>query len=43
MYRLSGTTPREEIFIHAGNWAGDKRKGLRTDSEGCMSFLPIAA
>lgn len=27
---------RSEILFHAGNWAGDTTKGLRSDSLGCI-------
>lgn len=27
---------RSEILFHAGNWAGNKEKGYRTDSLGCI-------
>lgn len=35
-YRLAGVLGRDGILIHAGNWAGDKAKGLRSDVEGCI-------
>ena len=27
---------RDEILVHAGNWAGDEDKGFRSDSDGCI-------
>jgi hypothetical protein len=35
-YLLQGVPGRGEIQIHVGNWAGDVRKGLRSDSKGCI-------
>ena len=35
-YRLNRVPNRAGILFHAGNWAGDKSKGLRTDVEGCI-------
>ena len=33
---LSTTSPRTNILIHKGNFAGDVDKGLRSDVEGCI-------
>lgn len=35
LYLLEGTRGRSGIFIHAGNWAGDRSKGYKSDSLGC--------
>ena len=35
-YLLQGVPGRGEIQIHVGTWAGDRRKGLRSDSKGCI-------
>jgi hypothetical protein len=35
-YLLRDVPGRGEIQIHVGNWAGDVRKGLRSDSKGCI-------
>lgn len=36
VYQLLEVPYRSQILIHAGNWAGDKDKGLRSDVEGCI-------
>ena len=36
VYGLFGTAPRSHILIHAGNYAGDIDKGLRTHVQGCI-------
>src|SRR5664280_2168424 len=36
LYELYGVPERSEIRIHSGNFAGDARKGLRTDVQGCI-------
>lgn len=36
VYHVGGVPGRDGILIHAGNWAGDKTKGLRSDVEGCI-------
>ncbi len=35
-YWLDKVPGRSGILIHSGNWAGDRAKGLRTDSWGCI-------
>lgn len=35
-FRLLAVPGRDFILIHHGNWAGDKVKGLRSDSDGCI-------
>lgn len=35
-YCLQGVPGRSGILIHAGNWAGDVEKGLRSDTQGCI-------
>lgn len=35
-YRLHQVPGREAVLIHDGNWAGDKAKGLKSNSEGCI-------
>lgn len=35
-YWLEDVPGRSEILIHAGNWAGDRQLGRRSDSEGCI-------
>lgn len=35
-YLLLNVPNRTEIFIHSGNFAGDKEKGLHSDIEGCI-------
>lgn len=34
-YMIQDVPGRSGILIHSGNWAGDVRKGYKTDSEGC--------
>lgn len=36
VYHLQGTDPRTYILIHWGNFAGDKSKGFKTHSAGCI-------
>lgn len=36
VYKLLNTAPRAEVLIHPGNYAGDRLKGYRTDSQGCI-------
>lgn len=38
LYRLndSQTAPRSAILIHAGNYAGDTKKGFKSDAQGCI-------
>lgn len=36
VYRLRDVSDRTGILIHAGNFAGDRRKGQRADVEGCI-------
>lgn len=40
LYRLDDaqTAPRSAILIHVGNFAGDMRKGLRSDFLGCIGL-----
>lgn len=35
-YMLADVPGRTAIQIHKGNWAGDTRKGLLSDTEGCI-------
>lgn len=35
-YLVLDVPDRDFILFHAGNWAGDKTKGLRSDSSGCI-------
>lgn len=35
-YILTGTDPRTHVLIHAGNFAGDIDKGLKTHVQGCI-------
>jgi len=35
-YWVRGTEPRTHILIHAGNYAGDYKKGLKRHSLGCL-------
>jgi hypothetical protein len=35
LYRILETPGRAGVFIHAGNWAGDRSKGFKSDSLGC--------
>ena len=37
-YLLSNVANREGIFIHAINFVGDKKKGLKSDSMGCIGI-----
>ena len=45
-YQLQSVPGRTEVFIHPGNWAGDKIPGWWSDVEGCIlighGFLRIA-
>lgn len=36
LYLLHDTEPRTGIFIHAGNYAGDKALGYKSNSYGCI-------
>ena len=36
VYILKNVPGRSDVLIHAGNYAGDKSKGLRADTEGCI-------
>ena len=38
LYRLrdSETAPRSAILIHEGNFAGDTKKGYKSDAQGCI-------
>ena len=33
---IGKTGTRTHVLIHAGNWCGDKSKGLKTDIKGCV-------
>jgi hypothetical protein len=35
-FRLLDVPGRDDILIHAGNWAGDTSKGCKSDVEGCI-------
>jgi len=35
-YHVMEVAGRSYILMHAGNWAGDSTKGLRTNSHGCI-------
>jgi len=35
-YEITDVKNRTHILFHAGNWAGDKKHGYRTDSSGCI-------
>ncbi len=35
-YEINDVEGRTHILMHAGNWAGDKAAGYRTDSDGCV-------
>lgn len=35
-YEIVDVPGREKILIHAGNWAGDIKAGLRSDVQGCI-------
>jgi Family of unknown function (DUF5675) len=37
-YQVMEVPNRNSILIHAGNWAGDKDKGLRSDFLGCIGL-----
>lgn len=36
VYEVTKVPGRTHILIHAGNYAGDTRFGLRTDTQGCI-------
>ncbi len=36
LYQVNGVEKRNSIRIHSANWAGDKKKGLKCDLEGCI-------
>jgi len=36
VYLILGVLDRENILFHKMNWAGDIRKGFKSDSEGCI-------
>lgn len=36
VYELKDVPNRSHILIHAGNYAGDQKKGLRSDTDGCI-------
>ena len=36
VYKIKDVPDRTDILIHPGNWAGDIRKGYRSDSDGCV-------
>jgi len=38
VFHLTDVQGRTFILIHSGNWAGDRRKGLRSDTYGCLLF-----
>ncbi len=35
-YRVCGVEDRTDSLVHAGNWAGDKSQGLRSNTGGCI-------
>jgi len=35
-YRLADVPGRSGILFHSGNFAGDEKEGLKTDSKGCI-------
>jgi hypothetical protein len=35
-YQVLNVPGRDAILFHTGNWAGDERAGLKSDSEGCI-------
>lgn len=35
-YRVTGVDGRSYILFHWGNFGGDRNKGLRTDTQGCV-------
>lgn len=36
VYHVMAVPGRSGILIHKGNWVGDKEKGLKSDSWGCL-------
>lgn len=38
VYLVTGVPGRSFILIHPGNWAGDVRKGFKSNSMGCLLF-----
>lgn len=36
VYMLENVKDRSYILIHIGNWAGDRTKGYKTNSHGCI-------
>jgi hypothetical protein len=36
VYHITDVAGRTWILTHVGNWAGDKEKGLRSNSYGCV-------
>lgn len=38
VFYVTDVEGRSWILTHAGNWAGDKEKGYKTHSEGCLLF-----
>lgn len=38
VYMLTGTEPRTDILVHAGNWAGDVDKGWQSQLLGCIAL-----
>lgn len=38
VYHLQNVEGRTYILFHSGNYAGDRSKGLKTHSEGCILF-----
>lgn len=36
LYHVTNVPNRSKILIHAGNWCGDRKKGYRSDSYGCI-------
>lgn len=36
VYMVTGVEGRSYILFHAGNWAGDSKKGYHTNSHGCI-------
>jgi hypothetical protein len=37
-FHVTDVEGRSYILIHAGNWAGDTKKGYKAHSEGCILF-----
>jgi hypothetical protein len=37
VYEVKNVPKRSHILIHAGNWAGDKAKGFKSDLLGCIA------